>query len=39
MNDVTYNAGWINDTWKLSDRLTLNLGLRFETYKDGWGEQ
>ena len=39
VNDVTYNAAWINDTWKVSDRLTLNLGLRFEAYKDGWGDQ
>jgi hypothetical protein len=39
VNDVTYNAVWANDTWKVSDRLTLNLGLRFEAYKDGWGDQ
>jgi len=38
-NDVLYNAGWINDTWKLTNRLTLNLGLRFEAYKDQWPEQ
>jgi hypothetical protein len=39
INDVKYTAGWVNDTWKLSDRLTLNLGLRFEAYRDGWPEQ
>jgi hypothetical protein len=39
INDVNYNAAWINDTWKLNDRLTVNLGLRFEAYKDGWPEQ
>ena len=39
VNDVTYNSVWANDTWKVSDRLTLNLGLRFEAYKDGWGDQ
>jgi hypothetical protein len=39
INDVTYNAAWVNDTWKLNDRLTLNLGLRFEAYRDGWPEQ
>jgi hypothetical protein len=39
INDVVYNSLWVNDTWKASDRLTLNLGLRFETYRDGWPEQ
>jgi hypothetical protein len=39
INDVNYNAAWINDTWKVGDRLTLNLGLRFESYVDGWPEQ
>ena len=38
-NDVVYNAGWINDTWKVTSRLTVNVGLRFEAYRDGWGEQ
>ncbi len=27
-NDVVYNAGFINDTWKSTNRLTFNLGLR-----------
>lgn len=39
INDVVYTAGWINDTWKLNSRLTLNLGLRFEDYKDQWPDQ
>jgi hypothetical protein len=38
-NDVVYHSAWINDTWKVSNRLTLNLGLRFERYRDGWEEQ
>lgn len=38
-NDVVYQAAWLNDTWKASDRLTVNLGLRFEEYTDGWGDQ
>ena len=38
-NDVNYNAVWINDTWKVTNRLTVNLGLRFEAYRDGWPEQ
>ena len=32
INDVVYTSGWVNDTWKLTDRLTLNLGARFENY-------
>jgi Carboxypeptidase regulatory-like domain len=39
VNDVVYNSVWLNDTWKATDRLTLNLGLRFEAYRDGWPEQ
>ncbi len=39
INDVVYNSAWINDTWKLSNRFTLNLGVRFERYRDGWNEQ
>ncbi len=39
INDVVYTAGWINDSWKVSSRLTLNIGLRVENYKDGWPDQ
>src|SRR5688500_14584536 len=39
INDVVYTAGWVNDTWKLNNRLTLNLGARFENYQDEWPEQ
>jgi Carboxypeptidase regulatory-like domain len=38
-NDVNYRAGYVNDTWKLRGKLTLNLGLRVEHYTDGWPEQ
>ncbi len=38
-NDVVYNAGFINDTWKFNDRLTFNLGLRVEHYMDSFPEQ
>ena len=38
-NDVVYTAGWINDTWKMTDRLTLNLGVRIENYRDEWPDQ
>jgi Carboxypeptidase regulatory-like domain len=39
INDVVYTAGWINDTWKVTNRLTLNLGVRIENYRDQWPEQ
>ena len=38
-NDVVYNAGHISDTWKISSRLTLNLGIRFEKYVDSYPDQ
>ncbi len=39
INDVVYTAGWISDTFKLTSRLTLNIGVRIENYKDQWPEQ
>jgi hypothetical protein len=33
-----YNAGYINDTFKATNRLTLTLGLRFD-YQTGWHER
>jgi len=38
-NDVVYTAGWINDSFKVTSRLTLNLGVRVENYKDQWPDQ
>ncbi len=32
---VDSNAGFINDNWTLTDRLTLNLGFRFDHMKSG----
>jgi hypothetical protein len=39
VNDVVYHSFWLNDTWKATNRLTLNLGFRFEAYRDGWPDQ
>ena len=39
INDVNYTSGWINDTWKMTDRLTMNLGVRVENYRDEWPDQ
>ncbi|MFN2446973.1 MAG: carboxypeptidase regulatory-like domain-containing protein [Vicinamibacterales bacterium] len=38
-NDVVYNAGFISDTWKATDRLTFNLGVRLEHYVDSFPDQ
>ena len=38
-NDVVYNAVHLSDTWKMSNRLTLNLGVRYEHYVDSFPEQ
>jgi Carboxypeptidase regulatory-like domain/TonB dependent receptor len=39
VNDVNYQSVWAGDNWKVNDRLSVNLGLRFEYYKDEWPEQ
>jgi hypothetical protein len=39
INDVSYNSVWFGDTWKMNNRLTLNVGVRYEAYRDGWPEQ
>ena len=39
INDVVYTAGWVNDSFKLTNRLTLNMGVRVENYKDQWPDQ
>ena len=31
INDVVYTSGWVNDTWKVNGRLTLNLGCASRT--------
>jgi hypothetical protein len=39
INDVVYTAGWINDSFKVTSRLTINAGFRVENYKDQWPDQ
>ena len=39
ITDVEYHAGYVNDTWKFSDRVTLNLGARVERYRDSFPDQ
>ena len=38
-NDSSLFSVWWTDAWTLSDRLTFNLGLRYDRYKLGWPEQ
>jgi hypothetical protein len=39
INDVVYHSAWAHDTWKMTNRLTVNMGFRVERYRDGWPEQ
>jgi hypothetical protein len=34
--DVPRTAAWVQDDWQLSDRLTLNLGLRYDLISNAW---
>jgi outer membrane receptor protein involved in Fe transport len=38
-NDATLFSLWFTDSWTVSDRLTFNLGLRYDRYAIGWPEQ
>ena len=39
INDVNYQSVWAQDNWKLTNRLSVNIGARFEAYQDEWPEQ
>jgi Carboxypeptidase regulatory-like domain/TonB dependent receptor len=39
INQVDNVSLYVNDNWRLNNRLTLNLGLRYDYYRDGWPEQ
>ena len=39
INDVNYQSVWAQDNWKISNRLSVNFGARFEAYQDEWPEQ
>jgi hypothetical protein len=38
-NRVTAHAAYAQDTWRLSRNLTLNLGVRFDYYRDWYPDQ
>ncbi len=38
-NDLTTAAGFVDDTWRLTQRVTLSLGVRLDRYQPGLPEQ
>ena len=38
-NDLTTAAGYVDDTWRLTRRVTLSLGVRLDRYQPGLPEQ
>jgi hypothetical protein len=38
-NDLTTMAGYVDDTWRVSRRVTLSIGLRLDRYQPGLPEQ
>ena len=39
VNAVRHLSGYIQDSWAVTGRLTLNLGARYDRYVMGWPEQ
>ena len=39
INNTNAFSLYASDTWRLNDKITLNLGLRFDRYHDFWPEQ
>jgi outer membrane receptor protein involved in Fe transport len=39
INNTNAFSLYASDTWRLSDKVTLNLGLRFDRYRDFWPDQ
>ena len=39
VNTVHLLSGFAQDSWAVTDRLTLNVGVRFDRYVMGWPEQ
>ena len=38
-NDAKLLSLWVTDSWTINDRLTFNLGLRYDRYALGWPVQ
>ena len=39
INDAISNAAYLQDNWQINNRLSFNVGVRFDRYKLGWPEQ
>jgi hypothetical protein len=39
INQVNAHSVFVQDGWKFNTRLTLNVGVRVDYYKDGWPDQ
>ena len=39
INDSVQTSGFLNDTWAINSRLSLNLALRYDHYALGWPDQ
>jgi hypothetical protein len=39
VNDAVQTAAFLNDTWAVNNRLSINLALRFDRYALGWPDQ
>jgi hypothetical protein len=39
VNDAVQTSVFLNDTWAINPRLSLNLALRFDRYALGWPDQ
>jgi hypothetical protein len=39
INQTNNVSGYVNDTWRFTNKLTLNLGVRMDYYKDLFPEQ
>ncbi len=39
VNDSVQTSAFLNDTWAINSRLSVNLALRFDRYALGWPDQ
>ena len=39
INDSVQTSGFLNDTWAVNSKLSINLALRFDRYALGWPDQ
>ncbi|MBK5257505.1 MAG: TonB-dependent receptor [Vicinamibacteria bacterium] len=39
VNDATQSSAYLNDTWAITRRLSLNMAVRYDRYVLGWPDQ